>query len=126
MLLDFCRFERKAMPAQPRPPHVRLTRAERLARAVQALAGPRAVLARHIETPWASVTFSGARHTLVLRFDGWEACDDAERLIAALPEHEFQIGGALVADAAVTRTDQQLLPEPRMEVEVDLLLLEDK
>lgn len=129
MLLDFCTFERKALaPAAPTPaaPRVRLTHGERLLRAVLELAGEHATLVRHTETPWASVTFSGARHSVVLAFCGWEACDDAEHLIVELPEHEFRIAGVLVADAAVARTDQELLPEPRMEVELELLLLEDK
>jgi len=129
MLLDFCPFETKAacgLPDTAKTPRIRRTPGERLLQSVMDLAGPRAELCSHGEVPWASVTFSGSRHTIVLQFHGWEACDDAENLIAELPEHEFRIAGVLVADATVARTDQQLLPEPRMEVELELLLLDDK
>ena len=104
----------------------RPTTAERLLRTVLALAGPHATLLRHRETAWASITFAGSRHTIVLVFSGWEACDDAEHLIAELPDHEFAIPGALVADATVARTDHALLPEPRMELELELLLLNER
>ncbi len=77
------------------------------------------------ERSWASVTFSGARHTVVLSFAGAEAVAVGERFIDALPEHEFAIPRHLVADAAVIRVDHSLLPEPRLEVEVQLLLLDE-
>lgn len=106
---------------KPRP-----TPGTRILRAVLELAGREAVLVSHAERPWASVTFSGSRQTFVLRFHGWEACDGAEHLIAALPEHEFTLPGLLVADAMVLRTDQVLLPCPHMEVELEILLLDDQ
>ena len=126
-------FERKSEPEVPaiRPllgqphPRVRISPGERLLRAVIALAGPLAELEEHREEPWASVTFAGTRHTIVLRYEGWEACDAAETLMAALPEHEFTIARTLVADAAVVRLDQSLLPEPVMTLELALLLLDD-
>lgn len=120
-------FECKSAP-EPRPaphPRVRIGPGERLLRAVTALAGPSAELVSHREEPWASVTFAGTRHTIVLRYQGWEAGDAAEALIAALPEHEFTIPRVLVADAAVVRLDQVLLPEPDMTLELALLLLDD-
>ncbi|WP_225204611.1 hypothetical protein [Novosphingobium huizhouense] len=119
MLLDLSLFG----TTEPKAPRVRPTMGERLAAAIARLAGERAQIVRHAETPWASVTFSGARHSLVLRFEGWEACDDGEAFIAELPEHEFTLPGVLVADAAVVRNDQVLLPEPVLEVEIELLLL---
>ncbi len=118
-------FERKS-EGEGRPhSRVRISPGERLLRAVLALAGPHAELMEHSEAPWASVTFAGTRHTIVLRYQGWEASDAAEELVAALPEHEFTIPRTLVADAAVVRLDQVLLPEPRMTVELALLLLDD-
>ena len=112
--------------AKPRrQPRARRTGAERLTQAVLALAGPHAHLVSHRETAWASITFAGARHTIVLGFEGWEACDDADHVIAALPDHEFALPGVLVADATVTRTQQTLLPDAHMEVEVELLLLNE-
>lgn len=124
MWLDRALFERKSLSAPA--PRQRLTTAEKLLRAVLALAGPHATLVSQREAPWASITFSGARHSIVLAFHGWEACDDAENLIVDLPDHEFSIPNVLVADATVTRTQQELLPSPRMEVELDLLLLDEK
>ena len=98
---------------------------KRIARAVLELAGPQAQLVRHAEKPWASVTFSGARHTFVLCFDGIEAMDAAELFIAALPEHEFTIAGKLVADTTIRSVDQRALPSPRTMVEAELLVLDD-
>jgi hypothetical protein len=97
-----------------------------LLNALHALAGGRAELLRHSEQPWASITFSGARHSAVLAFVGTEAVAAGEDLIACLPEHEFAIPGQLVADAAVTAVTHSALPEPRLEVTIEVLLLEDR
>lgn len=89
------------------------------------LAGGRGELIRHSERSWASVTFSGTRHTVVLTFTGIEAVAAGERFMDALPDHEFTIPRQLVADAAVVRVDHTALPQPRLEVEVQLLLLDE-
>ncbi len=91
--------------------------------ALLGLAGGKAELLRHAETPWASVTFSGSRHTIALAFTGAEAVAAGEEFILALPEHEFAIRGQIVADAALTAVHHELLPEPRLTVEAELLLL---
>ena len=93
--------------------------------ALMGLAGGRAELIRHAERPWASVTFAGSRHTVLLAFTGSEAVEAGEAFIAALPDHEFTIPRQLVADAAVLTLEHVLLPEPRIEVEIEVLLLED-
>jgi hypothetical protein len=93
--------------------------------AVIDLAGSRAELLRHVERPWASVTFSGTRHTITLAFTGIEAVAKGEAFITALPEHEFAIPRQLVADAAVVAVEHEALPEPKLKVEVELLLLEE-
>lgn len=93
--------------------------------AVMELAGGKAELLRHAERNWASVTFSGTRHTVTLAFSGAEAAAAGEVFIDALPEHEFAIPRQLVADAAVVAVDHTALPGPRLEVTVELLLLED-
>lgn len=80
---------------------------------------------RHGERSWASVTFSGTRHTVVLAFAGLEPVAAGEQFINVLPEHEFTIPRQLVADAAVVRVEHTMLPEPRLEVEVQLLLLDE-
>ena len=92
--------------------------------AVMDLASGRAELLRHVEHPWASVTFAGTRHTLALAFTGVEAVEAGERFIAALPEHEFAVPRQIVADAAVVAADHDVLAQ-RLCVEVELLLVED-
>lgn len=89
------------------------------------LAEGQAELLRHAERAWASATFAGTRHTVSLAFTGAQGVAAGEMFIAALPEHEFAIPRQLVADAAVISADHALLPEPRLEVEVQVLLLED-
>jgi hypothetical protein len=93
--------------------------------ALQALARGKAQLLRHTERPWASVTFAGTRHTIVLGFTGADAIAAGEDLVDGLPEHEFAIPGQLVADAAITSLTHDVLPEGRLVVEIELLLLED-
>ena len=97
----------------------------RLLGSVLQLAGEHAELLRHTERPWASVTFSGARHTVLLTFNGVEAMNAADDFIASLPEYEFSIQGQLVADATITSVEQESLPQPKITVEAELLLLEN-
>jgi hypothetical protein len=89
------------------------------------LAGGKGELLRHSERAWASITFSGARHRVVMAFSGVEAVAAGERYIALLPDHEFTVPGQLVADAAVLSAVHEMLPEPRLTVDAELLLLED-
>lgn len=98
---------------------------QHLVEAVLALAAGKAQLAHHIERGWASVTFAGTRHTMSLVFAGAEAVAAGEAFIAALPEHEFAIPRQLVADAVVISAEHAMLPEPRLAIEIELLLLED-
>jgi hypothetical protein len=93
--------------------------------AVMTLAGSKAELLRHGERPWASATFSGTRHTIALRFSGDAADNAGEAFMALLPEHEFELPGQLVADAAITSVQHDLVPETQLTVEVELLLLQD-
>ncbi len=52
------------------------------------------------ERPWASVTFTGARHWVALSVGPARAAEIA----ALLPDHEFDLPGHLVADIVVTGT----------------------
>jgi len=124
MLLDLRAFETKS-EATTAPPPRRLTPGERLLREVREIAGPLAEVVSHREVPWASITFSGTRHGLVLRFAGSEAVSDGEAFIANLPEHEFRLRGKLVADASILRVDQDVLPSPLLEVECEILVLDE-
>ncbi|MBA4355347.1 MAG: hypothetical protein C0409_11710, partial [Novosphingobium sp.] len=90
MLLDIAAFETKA-DATTTPPPRRLSLSDRLLRDLRDLAGPLAEVIVHRETAWASITFTGARHTVVLRFAGSDAVSDGERFVALLPDHEFRL-----------------------------------
>ncbi|MBY6014506.1 hypothetical protein KUV75_06270 [Qipengyuania gaetbuli] len=79
----------------------------------------------HTEKAWASITFAGTRHTLALLFAGDEAVEAGERFVAELPDHEFAIAGQLVADAGVSEVEHRMVPDPRLLVRCELLLLED-
>ncbi|WP_285017737.1 hypothetical protein [Novosphingobium sp. fls2-241-R2A-195] len=96
----------------------------RLLSEVLGLAGPDADLLSHAERDWASATFSGARHTIVLAFEGAEAVTEGEAFIAALPDHEFTIPRHLVADAALTSVEHRQ-DLPRMTVHIEVLVLVD-
>ena len=102
----------------------RRTAGERLIEALRELAQGQANVSRHSESSWASITFAGTRHRVELLFEGADAVEAGESLIAFLPEHEFAIPGQLVADAAVVAVDHVAQP-PRMVVTAELLLLEE-
>lgn len=93
--------------------------------AVLKLAQGQAELIRHGERAWASVTFSGTRHEIVLAFTGAAAAAQGELFMDIFPEHEFTIARQLVAEAAVVAVNHSLDPEPRLEVTVELLLLDE-
>ncbi|MEY2943203.1 MAG: hypothetical protein RLY97_1217 [Pseudomonadota bacterium] len=114
-------FETKSRASVPitRRPWAQLTRA------ILLLAGEHGELLRHSESPWASVTFSGTRHTLAVLFNGAAGMVAGECFIDALPDHEFVISRQLVVDAQITLVTQDNIPQPQMMVEVELLLLED-
>lgn len=97
----------------------------RLLGQVLKLAGGHGDLIRHDERPWASVTFSGTRHTIALAFTGQDAIAAAETVIEQLPDHEFEIPGHIVADAQVREVSHAHAPEPRLTMEIEILLLED-
>lgn len=87
------------LPASPRP-----TRRDchgRLLTALVARAGPGWEVMEGDLTPWASATFIGARHRVVLALDGEDAVERAEALAVVLPDADFAIAGHVVADLAV-------------------------
>lgn len=92
---------------------------------VMKLAGPQAELLCHAERPWASATFSGTRHTIMLAFEGESGMEAGDLYCERLPEHEFAISHQLVADAAVLEVTTDMLSTPRLVVEAQFLLLED-
>jgi len=62
---------------------------------------------------------------VALAFTDKDAIADGERLIEALPEHEFAIPRQLVADATVAEADHRAGPPPCLRLELELLLLEE-
>ena len=109
----------------PRAPiRPRRTPAALLREVLLELAEGQARILGHSEKSWASATFAGTRHRLVLEFAGAEAIGAGELLIAVLPEHEFEFPGLLVAEATVTEVDHRLQPL-LMRVVCELLLLEE-
>lgn len=96
----------------------------RLLSEVLGLAGPAAEFLSHSERDWASATFSGARHTIALAFEGADAVARGEAFITALPDHEFTVPRHLVADVAVASTEQRQDP-PHMVIHVEALVLVD-
>jgi len=89
------------------------------------VAGPKAEFVRHSERPWASVTFGGSRHSVRLVFVGAPAVADGERFVVALPDHEFNLRGRLVAEATIGAIDHDLTAGPRLTVDAELLVLDD-
>ncbi|MGD9665168.1 MAG: hypothetical protein AB7U34_08200 [Novosphingobium sp.] len=103
----------------------RRTTGEKLRDALCALTSGLGQIESHKERNWASITFAGTRHSIVMTFEGCEAVDAGEHFIDALPEHEFAIPGQLVADAAIVAVDHALGPAPRMVVTCDVLMLDE-
>ena len=81
---------------------------EKFADAIRTRLGPTpAKLAESAERPWASITFSGARHLFTFRLIGPAGWDAACAFATHLDDMDFSLRGALVADMAVqalTRT----------------------
>lgn len=70
-------------------------------------------------TPWASVTFNGARHRFTVTAPASASLD---RWLAGLPEAEFRLRGHLVADLVVA---DQSHPGEQVEVVLEILTVED-
>lgn len=80
-----------------------LTSEKALARAVAAAFaehGASTMIEEIAGTPWASVTFSGARHRLVLRLSGPLAGAAADAVLPDLGEREFTLPGHILIDIA--------------------------
>lgn len=54
--------------------------------------------------PWASATFEGARHEVMLEFDGDDAPARVDAIARRLPEIDFALARHLVADIHVVAT----------------------
>lgn len=112
-------------PRSPARPRSRRSTGERLEEALITLSGGLGKVTIHREMPWASVTFSGTRHRVTLCYTGQSEVEAGEFMLAEVEEHEFRIPGQLVADAQVVRVGHELIPDAKLRVELELLLLED-
>jgi len=117
--------QHQRVPTRPHRYRPRRTSGDRLREALLRLAQGHASLLTHEETAWASITFTGTRHEVMLDFDGAEAVAAGEEFIDELPDHEFRIPGQLVADATVRAVDHRFGAEERLVVTAVLLLLEE-
>lgn len=93
-------------------------------KALTDLAEGHAQLVSHSERAWASITFSGTRHCVRLRFEGIDAAIVGEAMIEALPDNEFAIAGKLVADCSIEWAERTVNPLT-LEFQTTLLLLDD-
>ena len=116
------------MSVETPPPTARRaprTTGDRLRSALADLGEHRGQVLTHSEKPWASITFAGSRHSLEILFAGEDAVAAGENFVAELPEHEFAIPGQLVADAEIVEVEHRIVPNPRLVVRCELLLLDE-
>lgn len=125
----FADFDTIEVKSAAQPAHLahraRRTTADRVRAALMTLTGGHGTVLVHEEKAWASITFTGTRHEVVLEFCGADAVVGGEELIERLPDHEFTIPGQLVADATITKVDHRFGAMERLEVTAMLLLLEE-
>ena len=74
---------------------------EPLMRALARRAGAEPVVEEVRSRPWASATFSGARHRIALRFEGAAAAARAETMSWGIESAEFDLGRHLLVDIAI-------------------------
>jgi hypothetical protein len=72
----------------------------RIVRQLQMVAGDGSELIRTEQRDWASATFSGARHLIDLLVPA----PALARVLASLPDHDFGLGGEIVADCTAATT----------------------
>ncbi|WP_106638846.1 hypothetical protein [Allosphingosinicella vermicomposti] len=95
-----------------------------LLRAIRKRAGCAVMTIEELSSrPWASATFSGARHKLALRLDGVDAEEVATRFAAGIEAAEFALRGHIVADIAVVGADN--LDGSAVRLRVEALTVED-
>lgn len=98
--------------------------ADALKQELAEISGNAGTLLVHSQRRWGSTSFNGVRHELTYAFDGQQAVQQGELLIALLPDHDFTIPGQLVADATVEVTEHRQDP-PRLTVTMQLLLVDE-
>ncbi|MEO9599577.1 hypothetical protein [Parasphingorhabdus sp.] len=83
-----------------------------LTKQIKALGGDQAQVCLKRKRPWASITFSGTRHSFAVISTTAPDSKVIEELARALPDHEFAIPDHFVADILITeQTKTQLQVE---------------
>ncbi len=120
------RRPRRTSYVRPSSP-ARADAAKALRPVLVALLGGEADMLAHRERPWASATFTGARHYWTFAVTGEHHRAWAQRLEASLPEQEFTLRGHLVADALVTDYRAETLEDGRDAtiITLEILTLEE-
>ena len=72
-------------------------------------------------SPWASVTFSGARHHFSLEVADPDAVPHIQKFVAGIAAENFELVGHLVADIIVTGSDYTAA---RARVDIEALTVE--
>lgn len=80
-------------------------------------------LVSHAEKAWASATFDGAVHTVTLDFPGEQSALSGQVLAEQIGNIEFNIPGALVADARVLWSEMATVPARNLRLAIELLLV---
>jgi len=94
-----------------------------LRRAIITFAPSDAVVEEISSRSWASITFTGARHRIVLRLDGVGANESADRLCDLLERAEFEIRGHIVADIELAA--REIAPNDGVRLTIEALTVED-
>jgi hypothetical protein len=75
-----------------------------------------------VSTPWASVTFSGARHRVTFTLEGAGAGGAADAFLAGMHEAEFDLPEHILADIALAGEDRA---GDRVRLTLEALTVED-
>jgi hypothetical protein len=73
---------------------------------------------------WASVTFSGARHTVAFSLEGEGAAEAADAFVAHMAEAEFDLRGHIVADVALAGQERSAAGDC-IRLRIEALTVED-
>lgn len=92
--------------------------------AIERISNGKAKVISHAEKPWASPTFTGSRHELLLSFEGEEGALIGEAMRLELPNNELVLPGHTVADVAIAWTHHQAKPL-RLDFMVRVLVLDE-
>lgn len=93
-----------------------------LIRALATRAGAMPDIEEIASRPWASITFSGARHRIALRLSGDQACAQADRLCDGLDHAEFDLGKHLLVDIAIVEREEE---DATIRILLEALTIED-